>query len=80
MTPSMSRTGNCLDNAVAESFFATLKGEHVDHQHYATRAAAAASVADYIEEFYNRTRRHSRLGYLSPVEFELRSQAAKVAA
>lgn len=80
MTPSMSRTGNCWDNAVAESFFATLKGEHVDHQHYATRAAAAASLADYIEEFYNRTRRHSRLGYLSPVEFELRSQAAKLAA
>jgi transposase InsO family protein len=79
-TPSMSRTSNCWDNAVAESFFATLKGEQVDHDHFVTRAAAAASVADYIEEFYNRTRRHSRLGYVSPVEFELRSEAARMAA
>jgi transposase InsO family protein len=69
---SMSRRGDCWDNAVAESFFATLKGELLDHETYATRAAARAAVDDYIDNFYNPQRRHSALGYMSPMEFELR--------
>ena len=77
---SMSRTGNCWDNAVAESFFATLKAELVDAMHYPTRDAAMASIRDYLERFYNPARRHSHLGYLSPVEFELRAQVAAFAA
>jgi putative transposase len=77
---SMSRTGDCYDNAVAESFFATLKGELVDHEQYATRRSAVLSIGDYIEHFYNTARRHSHLGYLSPIEFELRSQIQKNAA
>lgn len=77
---SMSRTGDCFDNAVAESFFGTLKGELVDHERYATRDAAAASVADYIDSFYNLQRRHSHLGYVSPIEFELKAQTAALAA
>jgi transposase InsO family protein len=71
---SMSRKGNCWDNAVAESFFASLRAELVDHERYATRAAAIRSIRDYIDNFYNVERRHSYLGYLSPIEFELRSQ------
>jgi transposase InsO family protein len=77
---SMSRTGDCFDNAVAESFFATLKTEHVDHETYVDRGAGHASIADYIESFYNPARRHSHLGYLSPIEFELRSHVAALAA
>lgn len=69
---SMSRRGNCWDNAVAESFFATLKRESVDH--YETRAEARAAISDYIDNFYNTVRMHSSLGYLSPVEYELRHQ------
>lgn len=71
---SMSRKGDCWDNAVSESFFATLRAELVDHERYATRAAALTSIGDYIDNFYNVERRHSHLGYLNPVEFELRSQ------
>jgi transposase InsO family protein len=67
---SMSRTGNCYDNAAKESFFHTLKTELVHHEHYHTRDQARASVFDYIEAFYNRQRIHSTLGYLSPAEFE----------
>ena len=70
MVSSMSRTGNCYDNAAMESFFATLKRERVYHEHYYTHAQARASVFEYIEVFYNRKRRHSSLGYKSPVEFE----------
>jgi putative transposase len=77
---SMSRTGDCYDNAVAESFFASLKAEWVDHEEYATRDAAVASLGEYIDRFYNPTRRHSHLGYVSPIEFELRSQVAAFAA
>jgi putative transposase len=77
---SMSRTGDCWDNAVAESFFATLKAELVDAMTYPTRDAAMASIGDYLERFYNHARRHSYLGYLSPVEFELRAQVAAFAA
>lgn len=77
---SMSRTGDCWDNAVAESFFATLKTELTDAMNYPTRAAAIASITDYIETFYNDARRHSHLGYVSPVEFELRTQVKAFAA
>jgi putative transposase len=77
---SMSRTGDCYDNAVAESFFASLKAEWVDHQNYETHETARASLGDYIDGFYNPTRRHSHLAYVSPIEFELRSQLAALAA
>lgn len=69
---SMSRKGECLDNAVAESFFGTLKTELVDHEDYRTKNEAKRSLFEYIEVFYNRRRRHSYLGYVSPVEFEAR--------
>jgi transposase InsO family protein len=71
LVASMSRKGDCWDNAVAESFFATLKGEVLDHENYATRGAAAAAIGDYIDNFYNPIRRHSSIGYVSPIEFEL---------
>jgi putative transposase len=80
ITASMSRTGDCYDNAVAESFFATLKAEHVDHEDFATRDLGTASIGDYIEGFYNSARRHSHVGYVSPIEFELRSQTKALAA
>ena len=67
---SMSRKGNPYDNAVAESFFSTFKRELVHLEHYATREQARQSILDYIDGFYNPTRLHSTLGYLSPVEFE----------
>ena len=70
LQPSMSRKGNCWDNAVAESFFSSLKKERIKKQIYKNRALASADVADYIEAFYNRTRRHSYLGGLSPEQFE----------
>jgi len=70
MVPSMSRTANCYDNAATESFFHSIKGESLDHESFQTRAQARNSIFDYIETFYNRTRRHSTLQYLSPVEFE----------
>ena len=73
---SMSRKGNCYDNAVAESFFHTLKIEHVYDYRYETRAEAIQSVFEYIEMFYNRQRRHSTLGYRSPVSFEMEAMAA----
>jgi putative transposase len=66
----MSRKGNCWDNAVAESFFHTLKIELVYHEIYETKAQANQSIFEYIEVFYNRQRMHSTNNYLSPVEFE----------
>jgi transposase InsO family protein len=69
VTCSMSRKGNCWDNAPMESFFATLKKELVHHEHYRTHAEARHSLFEYIEVFYNRTRSHSALGYLSPAQF-----------
>jgi putative transposase len=69
---SMSRKGDCWDNAVAESFFATIKGEMIDHSEFTTRQQAADAIAGYIDGFYNVHRMHSSIGYLSPIEFELR--------
>jgi putative transposase len=65
---SMSRRGNCLDNAPMESFFASLKTEHVHHARFRTRAEAKAAVFEYVEIFYNRQRLHSALGYRTPTE------------
>ncbi|AKD02124.1 integrase [Pontibacter korlensis] len=67
---SMSRKGNCWDNAVAESFFKTMKTEMVYHHRFATRQEARLAVFEYIEGFYNRKRRHSALGYLTPSQVE----------
>lgn len=69
MTASMSRRGNCYDNAPMESFWSTLKNELVHHRRYATREQARREIAEYIEVFYNRQRRHSRLGNCSPAVF-----------
>lgn len=69
---SMSRKGECLDNAVAESFFGTLKNELIYHEDYKTRSQARQSIFEYIEVFYNRYRRHASLNYLTPVEYEAR--------
>lgn len=69
---SMSRKGNCWDNAVAESFFATVKTELVYQRRFATRAEAREAIFEFIEVFYNRQRRHSSLGYVSPVEYEMK--------
>jgi putative transposase len=70
---SMSRKGDCYDNAPMESFFHTLKTELVHHRHYATRAEATRDIFAYIEAFYNRTRRHSAVGFISPIEMELKA-------
>ena len=70
ITVSMSRTGNCYDNAVTESFFGTLKGECVDRVSFQTHGQARQVIFEYVECFYNRVRRHSSLGYVSPVAFE----------
>ena len=69
---SMSRTGNCYDNAVTESFFGTLKGECVERFSFQTRGQARQTIFEYVECFYNRIRRHSSLGYVSPVTYEQR--------
>lgn len=69
---SMSRKGECLDNAVAESFFGTLKNELVHHEEYHSRAQARQSIFEYIEAFYNRQRRHASLQYMTPVAYEAR--------
>jgi transposase InsO family protein len=80
LVASMSRTGDCWDNAVAESFFASLKAELVDHERYPSHSAAISSIGDYIDNFYNPLRRHSSLGYLNPIEYELRTRVAALAA
>jgi transposase InsO family protein len=74
MLASMSRRANCWDNAPVESFFGTLKTELTHHERYQTRDEATASIADYIEGFYNPRRRHTSLGYLSPIEYERQQQ------
>lgn len=76
MICSMSRTGNCWDNAPAESFFSILKRELVFHNRYQSRAQARQSIFDYIERFYNRRRIHASLGYVTPIEFEELNLAA----
>ncbi|MFL5625695.1 MAG: IS3 family transposase [Ktedonobacteraceae bacterium] len=70
ITASMSRTGNGYDNAVSESFFGTLKGECVERVSFQTRREATQTLFEYVECFYNRVRRHSSLGYMSPVAYE----------
>jgi len=70
LVPSMSRRGNCYDNAVAESFFSSLKKERIRKRIYRSRAEAKADVFDYIEVFYNKRRRHSHLNDMSPDDFE----------
>jgi transposase InsO family protein len=70
---SMSRKGDCYDNAPMESFFHTLKTELVHHRHYATRQEATRDIFAYIEGFYNRIRRHSAIGYISPIEMQLKA-------
>jgi putative transposase len=80
MICSMSRKGNCWDNAVAESFFSTLKMELVYETEFDTRPVAKTALFEYIEVFYNRQRRHSTLGYLSPMDFEREAVHAKLAA
>lgn len=74
LVPSMSRRGNCWDNAVAESFFSSLKKERIKKRIYKTREIARADVFDYIEMFYNRIRRHSHLDGMSPETFEAASK------
>ena len=76
VTCSMSRAGNVWDNAAMESFFSSLKTERTAAKTYRTRDQAKADVFDYIERFYNPRRRHSTLGYLSPVEFEMQAELA----
>lgn len=73
ITPSMSGTGNCYDNAAMESFFATLKGECTFFEHYENRDQAKNSIFDYCFIFYNQKRIHSTLGYVCPKEFEKRA-------
>ncbi len=70
VTCSMSRAGHVWDNAVAESFFSTLKRERIHRRHYRTRDEARADIFQFIERFYNRMRRHSKLNYRSPLDFE----------
>jgi putative transposase len=68
--PSMGSVGDCYDNAMAESFFATLECELLDRVRFRTQAEARIAIFDFIEGFYNPSRRHSSLGYVSPIEFE----------
>jgi transposase InsO family protein len=70
----MSGTGSCYDNAVTESFFESLKKECVNRRHFVTRTEAFDAVGSYIEGFYNARRRHSTLGYLSPISYEAKAK------
>jgi putative transposase len=76
VTCSMSRSGNCWDNAAMESFFSSLKTERTARKVYRTRDEAKADVFDYVERFYNPKRRHSTIGYLSPIDFEAKAGLA----
>jgi putative transposase len=80
LTASMSRKGNCYDNAPMESFWGTLKQELTHHRRYRTRLEAIRDITEYIEIFYNRQRRQARLGFLSPVAYEQRYYAGLLAA
>ncbi len=75
VTQSMSRKGNCWDNAVSESFFHTLKTELIYHDSFKTRKEAMRAIFEYIEVFYNRERIHSTNNYLSPVDYEIQHKA-----
>ena len=79
MIASMSRKGNCYDNAPMESFWGTLKQELIHHRHYKTRQEAIRDITEYIEIFYNRQRRQARLGFLSPAAYEQRFYAGMLA-
>jgi putative transposase len=76
MRCSMSRKGDCLDNAAAERFFGSLKGERTSLRHYASRQEAWDDVLDYLEMFYNRKRLHAYWGYVSPNDFERLARVA----
>ena len=76
MRPSMGSVGDAYDNAMAESFFATLECELLDRRRFKTQAEARMAVFEFIEGFYNPRRRHSSLGYLSPVDYERRHERA----
>ena len=76
VTCSMSRSGNVWDNAAMESFFSTLKTERTARKIYRSRNHARADIFDFIERFYNAKRRHSTIGYLSPIEFERRAEVS----
>jgi transposase InsO family protein len=80
LEPSMSRRGNCFDNAPMESFWGTLKQELIHHRHYKSRQEAMADITEYIEIFYNRQRLQARLGYLSPVAYAQKYYAGLLAA
>jgi putative transposase len=75
---SMSKKGDCWDNAVAESFFASIKRERLDRTIYSSRSAAVRAIGLYIDEFYNVKRRHSTIGYVSPIAFELNSLSKSI--
>jgi putative transposase len=79
LLPSMGTIGDCFDNAVIESFWSRVQGELLDRQSWKTRLQLSTAMFDYIEVFHNRQRRHSALGMLSPVEFELRFKQLTVA-
>ncbi len=76
MAQSMSRRGNCYDNAPMESFFSSLKGEYLEHQHFQSHAQARAAIFTYVETFYNPARLHSSIGYRTPNQFESMFKAA----
>ena len=78
ITVSMSRKGNCWDNAVMERFFGSLKSERIDSKKYITREEAKADIIDYIEMFYNSERLHSTLGYVSPLHYESKFDSSKM--
>ncbi len=80
MQASMSRKGNCWDNAPMESFWGSLKNELVHHRHFATRTQAGQEITEYIEIFYNRIRKQARLGYRSPAQFAQQYHAKQIAA
>jgi len=80
MKASMSRKGNCYDNAPIESFWGVLKNELVHHTQYRTRHEAIKEITEYIEIFYNRQRRQKRLGYLSPAAYEKKFYEKRIAA
>ena len=80
MSASMSRKGDCYDNAPMESFWGTLKNELVHHRRYGARREAIREISEYIEIFYNRQRRQARLGYLSPVAYERQFYEMPIAA